>query len=322
MLDRIRKPVEKEMEEFNGLLADCLRNENTSVSSVINYVFEKRGKQMRPLLVLLTAALHGTINRKSYIGAVLAELTHAASLIHDDIIDDAYIRRGKLSVNAIWRSKIAVLTGDYVLARAMSLAVNNNAADLLAVIIDSFEKLSEGELIQMEHASRLDMNEAQYFETINKKTASLLGSCAALGARSVGSSEDNIENMRLFGEYLGMAFQIKDDILDLSRDNNTGKPALKDIKDRKVTLPLLILLNNSDERNKKKIIGLLSGVKYKEENAETIHKMILNSDSIEKTTATMHEFIRKASDIIERYDDSEVKTSLKLYMDFIMERDK
>ncbi|MCC8088155.1 MAG: polyprenyl synthetase family protein [Rikenellaceae bacterium] len=322
MLDSIRRPVEKEMEEFNRRLACHLHNDNPSISSVLDYVFEKKGKQMRPLLVMLTAALHGGINDRTYSGAMLAELVHTASLIHDDIVDDAYVRRGSLSANAIWRSKVAVLTGDYVLSRAISAAVKNGAADLLSLIIDSFEMLSEGELIQLEHASKLDTDEKIYFETINKKTASLLGSCAALGARSAAGTEEQVESMRRFGEYLGMAFQIKDDILDFSTGNKTGKPGLQDIRERKITLPLLILLNDSGEKKRKKIISLLSGIRYKDANAEIIHSMIMESGALVRATVIMEQYIDKARIILESYEDSEIKESLRRYTSYIMDRDR
>jgi len=322
MLETIRKPVEEGMEKFNRLMENNLKSDNAYVSSIVEYAFSRKGKQMRPLLVLLSAGLNGEINDKTYVGAVLVEMTHAASLIHDDVIDEAFMRRGQLSVNAIWRSKTAVLAGDYVLAKAMTMAFSNNAHDLVAVITGSFEQLSEGELIQMDHASRLDMTEEIYFDTIRKKTASLLGSCGAIGAVSAGCGKETVENMRMFGEYIGMAFQIRDDILDYESGSHTGKPALADVKERKITLPLIRLMDTASAGTRREIIRLLSTVRENEDNALLIQHMVAGSDSLRYSESVMDGYRHKALNCIGNYSDSEFKRSLELFCDYILTRNK
>lgn len=322
MLDKIQAPVRREMEEFNTLLIEQLKCDNEYISTIIDYVLGRRGKQMRPLLVLLTAALNGGVTARSYTGAILAEMTHTASLIHDDVIDEAYMRRGQLSVNAIWRSKTAVLVGDYLLSRSLSIASQNDASDLLAVIIESFEKLSEGELIQMEHTAKLDMTEELYFNIIHKKTASLLGSCGAIGAKSTGASEEATEKMRHFGEYIGMAFQVKDDILDYEPSAKTGKPACSDLRERKVTLPLLYLLNHAAPEERKQIIRKISAAPDSEKNIQSLQQQIVASGAIAYAEKVMEDFKSKALGILAEYPESDIRNSLELYCRFILERNK
>lgn len=322
MLSDIRRPIEKEMAEFNLLMDEKLRSDNGFISSIVNYAFRKKGKQMRPLLVMLTAALNGEITKKTYIAAILVEMTHTASLIHDDILDEAFMRRGQFSANALWRSKVAVLAGDYILSRALTIASEDGASDLLGIITGSFENLSEGELLQMDHTFRLDMTEEAYFETIKKKTASLLGSCGALGARSIDCGRDVEDNMRAFGKNIGMAFQIKDDILDFEPGKHTGKPALNDIKERKITLPLLRLLETSSAASRKKIVRLLSSIRDNEENAGKIHAMLAGSDAISYSEKHMEHFRDRALSALSVYPESEIKRSLTKYCEYILTRER
>ena len=322
MLKKIRGPVEQEMQRFNELLVEYYKNDNPFISTIIDYVLEQRGKQMRPLLVMLSAALNGGIRDKSYIGAILVEMTHAASLIHDDIIDEAYVRRGQLSPNAIWRSRTAVLAGDYILARALSITTQNDASDLLGILIGSFEKLCEGELIQLEHASKLDMTEASYFDVIYRKTASLLGSAGAIGARSVDAPEEAVGRMKRFGECIGMAFQIKDDLLDYQPASETGKAAGNDLKERKITLPLLYLLNHSAPAGRKTLINRISTVRENEGNAAYIQKQVIESGAIAYTEQVMQDYERQALGILHEYPESPIRDSLELYCHFILSRSK
>ena len=322
MLKKIRGPVEQEMQRFNELLVEYYKNDNPFISTIIDYVLEQRGKQMRPLLVMLSAALNGGIRDKSYIGAILVEMTHAASLIHDDIIDEAYVRRGQLSPNAIWRSRTAVLAGDYILARALSITTQNDASDLLGILIGSFEKLCEGELIQLEHASKLDMTEASYFDVIYRKTASLLGSAGAIGARSVDAPEEAVGRMKRFGECIGMAFQIKDDLLDYQPASETGKAAGNDLKERKITLPLLYLLNHSAPADRKTLINRISTVRENEGNAAYIQKQVIESGAIAYTEQVMQDYERQALGILHEYPESPIRDSLELYCHFILSRSK
>lgn len=322
MLDQIQAPVAYDMEQFNKLLMDGYKSDNAYIATITDYVLERRGKQMRPLLVILTAALSGKVTEKTYAGALLVEMTHTASLIHDDVIDEAYMRRGQLSVNAIWRSKTAVLVGDYILSRALSIASHQNAFDMLALLISSFESLSEGELIQMEHTSKLDMTEELYFEIIRKKTAALLGSCGAIGASSVGASEETAEKMRLFGEYIGMAFQVKDDLLDYQLAGETGKPACNDLKEQKITLPLLYLLSSTTAEEKKELIAKISTIRDKEEDIFYIQQRVLACGASQYAESIMTEYKNKALAILEEFPESDVRHSLELYCRYILERNK
>ncbi|MDR0954144.1 MAG: polyprenyl synthetase family protein [Rikenellaceae bacterium] len=322
ILKTIQKPVEAEMRRFNELLTENYRSQSLFVSTITDYVLEQRGKQMRPLLVLLSAALNGGIGEKSYIGAILVEMTHTASLVHDDIIDEAYMRRGQLSTNAIWRSRTAVLVGDYILAHALSITAENNAYELMRPLIDSFEKLCEGELIQLEHASKLDMTEAAYFNVIHRKTASLLGACGAIGASSAGASAEVIAQMQRFGECIGMAFQIKDDLLDYRPASQTGKAAGNDLKERKITLPLLYLLNHSSASERKKLIRTISTIRDREENIAWVQQQVAASGAIAYTEQVMQNYEQQALEILASYPPSPIRDSLEAYCHFILQRKK
>ena len=321
MLAKIQAPVAAEMERFNELLVENYRTDNAFISTILDYVLEQRGKQMRPLLVLLTAALNGGIRPISYTGAMLVEMAHTASLVHDDVIDEAYMRRGQLSTNAIWRSRTAVLVGDYILARALSLTAHEkDASQLLVMLTDSFQMLCEGELIQMERASKLDMTEEQYYEVIRRKTASLLGSCGGIGAKSAGSDDETVEYMRLFGEYLGMAFQVKDDLLDYQAGSETGKPACNDLKERKITLPMLYLLDHSSPAQRKQIIATISTIRDNEEAAYDLQQQVIASGAIEYAESVMRDYEQKALGILNTYAESAVRDSLGLYCHYILKR--
>ncbi|MCD8185489.1 MAG: polyprenyl synthetase family protein, partial [Rikenellaceae bacterium] len=270
----------------------------------------------------LSAALNGGITEKTYIGAILVEMAHSASLVHDDIIDEAFMRRGQLSVNAIWRSRTAVLVGDYILAQALRITAKNNASELLSTLIESFEKLCEGELIQLEHASKLDMTEQAYFDVIYRKTASLLGSAAAIGAQSTDAPKESVSRMKRLGECIGMAFQIKDDLLDYEPSAKTGKSSGNDLKERKITLPLLYLLNQSPEKERKKLIGQISTVRDNEKNVTHIQKKVIESGAVGYAEQVMRDYEQQALNILREYPKSPIRESLELYCHFILKRKK
>ena len=320
VLHIIQAPVMGDLERVNALIAESMASGNGYIDTVIGNIFAHRGKQIRPLLVLLTAAINGWICDRTRYGALLVEVAHNASLVHDDVVDEAFRRRGELSTNALWRSRTAVLTGDFILARALSTAAQNGIMDLLSLMIDSFEKLSAGELIQMEHSGKLDMNEELYFEIINKKSASLLGSCGAIGAKSVGADDAAVEEMRIFGEHLGMAFQIKDDVLDYLPSAETGKPSCQDLRERKITLPLLYLLDNSSPAERKELIRRISNMRYSDADVEYVRGKVLASGAIEYAFSIMQEFRDKALHLLAAYPESEVRSSLEFYCDFILDR--
>ncbi len=318
MLNEIKKPVEAGMRRFNELLAANYRNDNPFIAALTDYVLGQRGKQMRPLLTLLSAALNGGITEKTYTGAILVEMAHSASLVHDDVIDGADTRRGKPSVNAVWQSRTAVLVGDYLLARALSITARNDAADLLTILIGSFQNLCEGELIQLDHAAKLDMTEEAYFDVIYRKTASLLGSAGAIGARSAGAPDDAVERMKRFGECIGMAFQIRDDLLDYEPSAETGKAAGNDLRERKITLPLLHLLNRSDEAERQALIEKLR--KIREEDVAEIQRKVIASGAVEYAGRVMADYEKQALEILENYPESPVRDSLEAYCRYILQR--
>lgn len=322
ILRGIREPVRDEMRRFNELLAECYKSENTFIAPMVDYVLEQRGKQMRPLLVLLSAALNGGVTDKSYTGAILVEMAHTASLVHDDVIDEAYMRRGQLSVNAVWRSHAAVLIGDYILSRALSHTARQDAFELIGMLVDSFEKLCEGELIQMQYASHLNITEESYFDIIYRKTASLLGASAGIGAKSAGADEQAVADMKRFGECIGMAFQIKDDLLDYEPSSETGKAGGNDLKERKITLPLLYLLNHVTPGERKKLIDRISAVRDNEENVAYIQKQVIGSGAVAYAEQVMRDYERQALDILGGYPESPVRESLEQYCHFILQRKK
>ena len=243
-LEEIQQPIADKVRHYENFITEILHSDSAYVSSICNYILSHRGKQMRPLLVLLSAALHGEIDTYSYLGASLVEMMHTASLIHDDVVDEAFVRRGAPSVNALWRSHTAVLIGDYIFARTYHVCMEKGGNDMLLEITRSVHEMSEGELIQTEQSENLRMTRELYLDIIYKKTASLLAACSAIGAISVKAPEEQIAAMRAYGTNLGIAFQIKDDILDDSPMEVTGKPMCGDMRERKITLPLLYVLEN------------------------------------------------------------------------------
>ena len=271
---------------------------------------------MRPMFVILTAKLLGDINSSTYIAASLIEILHTASLIHDDVVDESHERRGFLSINAIWKSKIAVLLGDYLLSRGMLLAVDNKEYELLRIVSKAVKEMSEGELLQIQKSRKLNITEEQYYEIIRKKTAALIASCTACGAKSVNSDDETVEKMWQFGEYIGMAFQIKDDLFDYQHKSIIGKPVGNDIKEKKLTLPLIYALSNSNSESKR-ILNLVKNNRKKSRNIKEVIDYVKRSGGIEYSTDRMIEYKNKALDVIQDYPDSDIKESLISLIDFV-----
>jgi octaprenyl-diphosphate synthase len=249
-LDALQKPIATELQTFEKKFKEAMKTTTPLLDRITRYILKRKGKQIRPMFVLSAANFCGGISEASYRGAALVELLHTATLVHDDVVDDAYQRRGFFSINALWKNKIAVLVGDYLLEKGLLLSVNNEDHRLLKIVSEAVQQMSEGELLQLEKARKLDIDEAVYFEVIRKKTASLIASCCACGAASAGATEEEIERMRLFGEKIGIAFQIKDDLFDFGFDQ-IGKPLGIDIKEKKMTLPLIYALQQSNRSEKK-----------------------------------------------------------------------
>jgi octaprenyl-diphosphate synthase len=320
-LDNIRKPVEKELGIFEKKFREAMRSKVPLLDRITHYIVQRKGKQLRPMFVLLSAKLLGEISDKTYNAAALVELLHTATLVHDDVVDDAYYRRGFFSVNALWKNKIAVLVGDYLLSKGLLLAVNNRHFDILQILSNAVRDMSEGELLQMEKARRLDIKEEVYFEIIRQKTASLISSACACGAASVTDNVEHIEKMRLFGETVGIAFQIKDDLFDYS-SHETGKPRGIDIKERKMTLPLIYALNHASGSEKRRVINIIKNENRNTEKVEEVILFVRNSGGIEYATEKMKQYRSKALEILQSFEQNAARDSLTDLVIFTTERMK
>lgn len=321
-LEGIKRPIAEHVREYEIFLSSTLQSESAYASAICDYILRNRGKQMRPLLVLLSAALHGEIGRDSYAGASLAEMVHTASLIHDDVVDEAYMRRGAPSVNALWRSHTAVLAGDFILARTFYTSMQYGGFRMLEEVTRSIYEVSEGELIQTDQTEKLAMTEDIYYSIIRRKTASLIGACGAVGAISVNAPGEAIETIRQFGINLGIAFQIKDDILDFSPLDVTGKPTCGDLRERKITLPLLHVLDQASASERARMIDLLSDVRNTPANADYLRDAVLAGGGIAYADLSMRRYKEKALAYLDGYPASEVLQSLKQFADYALEREK
>lgn len=322
IIEKIKLPVADEMNLFEEKFRQSMKSSIPLLDKITQYIVKRKGKQLRPIFVFLSAKLCGTINESSYRAASLIELLHTATLVHDDVVDDSNMRRGYFSVNAIWKNKIAVLVGDYLLSSGLLLSVNNNDFHLLKIVSEAVREMSEGELLQIEKARRLDIAEDVYFKIITKKTASLIASCCASGAASVTENEDLIKKMHQFGELTGIAFQLKDDLFDYGTDSKIGKPTGIDIKEKKMTLPLIFALNNSSRSDKRHIINL---VKHHNESPEKVAEVIAfvhASGGIPYARQRMYEYRKRALDLLDEFQDSDAKNSLRELVIYTTEREK
>lgn len=320
-VNQIIAPVEAEMSEFEDRFRASMKSQVPLLDKVTHYIIKRKGKQMRPLFIFLTAKMFGDVTDKTYDAANLVELLHTASLVHDDVVDDANERRGFFSVNALWKNKIAVLVGDYMLSKILLLSIERENQNLLAVVARAVREMSEGELLQIEKARKLDITEAVYYEVIRQKTASLIATCCEAGAISVDRM-DQTENMRLFGETVGIAFQLKDDIFDYGEPGNIGKPTGLDIRERKMTLPLIYVLNNSTKEVRKELINI---VKRHNENPKKVQhaiQLVIEHGGIDYAHKKMLEFKQKALDLLTEIPDSESKKALIGLVEYTTNRKK
>ncbi|MBL6448629.1 polyprenyl synthetase family protein [Fulvivirga sp. 29W222] len=317
----IKAPIASEMEEFEKKFRASMKTKVLLLDKIMSYIVKRKGKQMRPMFVFLSAGTCGNISESTYRGASLIELLHTATLVHDDVVDDANYRRGFFSVNALWKNKIAVLVGDYLLSRGLLLSVDNGDYDLLKIVSDAVKHMSEGELLQMEKARRLDITEDVYYEIIRQKTASLIASCCGVGAASAGNQNGTVQKMELFGEKVGMAFQIKDDLFDYG-ETEVGKPLGIDIREKKMTLPLIKALERASWMEKRRILNL---VKNHNDNTRKINEIIdfvKASGGLEYAQEVMQRYYQEAMDILKGFEDSQYKTSLSQLVQFTIERNK
>ena len=317
----IKKPIEKELKVFEVRFRELMSSQVPLLDKITYYIVKRKGKQVRPMFVFLSAKLFGEINDKSHVAASMIELLHTASLVHDDVVDDSYERRGFFSINALWKNKIAVLVGDYLMSQGLSLALENNAHRLLYIISQSMKALAEGELLQIEKARRLDIEEEVYFEIIKGKTASLIAAACSAGAASVINDDEQIEKVRLFGEKIGIAFQIRDDLFDFGTAD-IGKPLGIDIKEKKLTLPLIYALNNAPRTERKKIINIIKRHHTKSEKVKEVIAFVHASGGLEYAKEIMYRYREEAFEILNDFPKTEARESLKNLVEFVTEREK
>jgi octaprenyl-diphosphate synthase len=320
-INQIRKPIAADIAVFEQKFKDSMHSDAPLLDRITHYIVKRKGKQVRPMFVFFAAKLCGGIIESTHRGAALVELLHTATLVHDDVVDNAYERRGFFSINALWKNKIAVLVGDYLLAKGLLLSVNNNEFRLLQIVSEAVKQMSEGELLQIEKVRRMDIGESLYFDVIRQKTASLIASCCACGAASAGADEETIEKMRLFGEKVGIAFQIKDDTFDFGTDD-VGKPLGIDIKEKKVTLPLIYALNSADKAEKKKMINLVKNHNDEPAKIQQIIDFVNSKDGVRYANEKMAQYQQEAFDILYTFEESEARTGLEQLVRYTTERKK
>lgn len=321
-LDEIKKPVDQNLAEFEKKFRGSVKSSVPLVDTITRYIVRRKGKQMRPMFVFLTARICGEINESTYRAASMIELLHTATLVHDDVVDDSNERRGFFSINALWKNKISVLLGDYLLSRGLLLSLEGGDFHLLKIVSGAVRDMSEGELLQIEKARRLDISEDIYFEIIRKKTASLISSCCACGAASVNSSEETVRKMKEFGEYVGISFQIKDDLFDFETGNRTGKPNGIDIKEQKMTLPLIYMLSQLPSSEKRKTIRTIKNHHDDPVRVAGIIDQVNHSGGISYARGKMMEYRQKAIDLLKTMPESDAREALEQLVIYTTERNK
>ncbi len=321
-LDQIKEPISSELKQFDHFFRDVMKTKVPLLNIVISYLLKRKGKQMRPILVFLIARLLGKPTSSTYNAAALIEILHTATLVHDDVVDESYERRGFFSINAIWRSKVAVLLGDYLLAKGLLLAVQHKEYDLLDIVADAVKEMSEGELMQIKNVRKVNVTQEEYFEIIRKKTATLISCCSSCGAKSVGMDDGVVKEMQKFGEWLGIAFQIKDDLLDYQVNSETGKPLGNDLKESKMTLPLIYALEQAEAAERKKIIRLIHKGENGTPKMNDIRAFINKYKGLEYAEKKMTEYADMALTQIKPYAQNEVSTTIRQFVHFTIYRNK
>lgn len=321
-LDQIRQPVARDMDLFEDKFKNAMRSRVPLLDRITHYIVKRKGKQIRPLFVFLSAGMmKEEVTESTHRGAALVELLHTATLVHDDVVDDAYERRGFFSINALWKNKIAVLVGDYLLSKGLLLSLENKEFHLLEITSDAVRRMSEGELLQIEKARRLDITEEVYFEIISNKTASLIASCCAVGVASVNQEAAWIEKARRFGEKVGLAFQIKDDLLDLGNDP-TGKTKGVDIQEKKMTLPLIYALSSAEKSEKRHIISLIKNHSQKREKVAEVVRFIHQKGGIAYAEKVMQQLQQEAEALLNEFPENIYRENLRQLVAFTVNRNK
>ena len=320
-IDAIKQPIEKELDRFEQHFRGAMRSHVPLLDRIMYYIVRRKGKQVRPMFVFLSAQICGGVTEATYTAASMVELLHTATLVHDDVVDESYERRGFFSINALWKNKVAILVGDYLFAQGLLLALKNKEFRLLEIISEAVKAMSEGELLQLEKARRLDIKEAVYYEVIRQKTASLIAAACSVGAASTTKDEAVIEQMRLFGENLGIAFQIKDDLFDFGSDD-VGKPLGIDIQEKKLTLPLIFALENASRSDKSRIINLIKRHSDKPEKVKEVISFVQGSGGLEYAKVAMERYSAAAFDILDKMPDSLARSAMRELVVYVTKRKK
>ena len=318
-LDEIKKPIEKELDEFEVRFRESMRSKAPLLDRITHYIVTRKGKQMRPMFVFLSAKLCGEINEATYVAASLVEILHTATLVHDDVVDDSYKRRGFFSINALWKNKIAVLVGDFLLAKGLALSIENNQYKLLGLLSNTIKEMSEGELLQLEKARKLDIKEDIYFEIIRQKTASLIASACASGAATTTTDEAVIARVKQMGEKIGIAFQIKDDLFDYE-EVEVGKPRGIDIKERKMTLPLIYTLGKVSTADRRKIINIVKNENTNMEKVRWVIDMVRQNGGMDYAKVKMTEYKTEAENILNSFPESDARKSIYQMIQYTINR--
>ncbi len=323
VVEQIKEPIAYEMELFEQKFQLSMSSKVALLNRITHYIVNRKGKQMRPMFVFLVAKMvaDGEVSERTYRGASVIELIHTATLVHDDVVDDSDRRRGFFSVNALWKNKIAVLIGDYLLSKGLLLSIDNNDFDLLKIISVAVREMSEGELLQIEKARKLDITEEVYYDIIRQKTATLIAACCSLGAASVKPASQHVDTMRKFGELIGMAFQIKDDLFDYG-DTQIGKPTGIDIKEQKMTLPLIYALNNANKKDKKWLINSIKNHNKDKKRVKEVIAYVKSNGGLDYAITKMKTFQEEALNLLKDYPNSEYRTSLELMVNYVIDRKK
>ena len=321
-IKEIKKPISNEMNVFEDKFKSSLKTRVPLLDKIMHYIIKRKGKQMRPMFVFLCAKIFNNTQESTYTAASLIELLHTATLVHDDVIDEANFRRGVFSINALWKNKVSVLVGDFLLSRGLLLAVEKEEFGLLKIVSKAVKEMSEGELLQIEKTRRLNITEDIYFDIIRKKTAALISACCESGAASSGTSEENINLMKEFGEKVGIAFQIKDDLFDYTQSPFIGKPTGLDIREKKMTLPLIYTLNNISKQEKRFIINTIKNDSKNSKKIEQIISLVKETKGLEFAENKMNDYYNEALGFLEKIKDSEAKKSLIELVKYVVKRQK
>lgn len=320
--EQIKEPIAEEMKLFEKKFYQAMKSKVPLLDRITQFIVRRKGKQMRPMFIFLTAKLLGNVNDKTYRAASMIELIHTATLVHDDVVDESYERRGFFSINALWKNKIAVLVGDYLLAKSVLLATDNEDFDLLKIVSTVIREMSEGELLQLEKSRKLDITEEVYYEIIRQKTATLIAACCEAGAKSVGMNFEISQKMKQFGEYTGLAFQIKDDLFDYTSTNIIGKPVGIDIQEKKMTLPLIHALSVSSEEEKRKILNIIKNHNKNKKKVTEIINFVKDKKGLDYAISIMNEYKNKALEILLSFPESKSRKSLEIMLNYVIERKK